>query len=99
MKFATARRNRISKYSLQALELGTVIWFAVPACLALGGVMASGHDAWWTALRQITLPFDAAGLYAQALTAPSVAERLVAACELGHATLEVLEKAMSQTSA
>lgn len=42
----------------QASEVGTIIWFSVPACLALGGLAAPEPHWWHEALCQITLPFD-----------------------------------------
>jgi hypothetical protein len=76
----------------QAAEAGTILWFSVPACLALGGLVAPEPYWWHEALSQITLPFDAAMLYKSALLGASVEERKEAACMLGRETEEALEQ-------
>jgi len=75
----------------QATETGTITWFAVPACLALGELVAPKPHWWHEALCQIALPFDAAMLYKSTLLGASFEERKVAAYMLGQGTLEALE--------
>jgi hypothetical protein len=47
----------------QASVAGVIIWFSVPACLALGSQIASEPFWWHEAVCQITLSFDAVVLY------------------------------------
>ncbi len=77
----------------QALEAAVIVWFAVPACLALTGIAPPPHRWWQAALRQAELPFDAAALHARALTGETLAERTTAAVELGRLTLDALDQA------
>jgi hypothetical protein len=80
----------------QALELGVITWFAVPACLALTGLNCSEHQLWWRVLGQFRLPFDAANLYHQTLIAATVAKRIASAAAFGQRTLAALENAQAQ---
>jgi hypothetical protein len=80
-----------------AWEAGTIVWFAVPACLALGNLGRPELHWWHVALSQVTFSFDAATLYARALTADSVEARTTAACELGQGTLDALEPIFRNT--
>jgi len=75
----------------QASEAGVIVWFAVPALLALGGAAMPDHTHWHGALQQVALPFDALGLYTHWLTGSSFAERKQAAMTLGRHTLSLLE--------
>ena len=75
----------------QASEAGVIVWFSVPACLALGGLVAPEPFWWHEALCQITLSFDAAMLYRHTLLGASFEERKDAACTLGQRTVEALE--------
>ena len=77
----------------EALEAAVIVWFAVPACLALTGIAPPPHRWWQAALRQAELPFDAAALHARALTGETLAERTTAAVELGRLTLDALDQA------
>jgi predicted nucleotidyltransferase len=75
----------------QASEAGVVVWFAVPALLALGGAAMSDQVYWHAALQQTDLPFEAAGLYTRWLTAESFLERKEAAIDVGRRTMGLLE--------
>ncbi len=83
----------------QASEVGVILWFAVPALLALGGVAAPEQRWWHDALLGVRdrFPFDTASLYARALTAPSFAERKSAALDVGRQTLVLLEPIFRDT--
>ncbi len=59
----------------RALESYTIVWFAVPACLALAGVAAPAPGWWRAAPGEVALPFDAAALYAHWATGASPEER------------------------
>src|SRR6266536_1369307 len=82
----------------QASEAGVIVWFAVPACLALGGLVAPEPFWWHEALCQITLSFDAARFYRHTLLGASFEERKDAACTLGQRTLEALEPLFRNSS-
>lgn len=75
----------------QAAEAGTITWFSVPACLALGGLVAPKPHWWHEALCQIILSFDAAMLYKSTLLGTSFEERKEAASILGRETIEALK--------
>ena len=75
----------------QASELGVILWFAVPALLALGGIVAPEQRWWHAALHQAALPTMIPTLHAQALTAPTFPERKEAGLQLGKAALAALE--------
>ncbi|MFL5628271.1 MAG: nucleotidyltransferase domain-containing protein [Ktedonobacteraceae bacterium] len=81
----------------QASEAGVIVWFSVPACLALGGIVAPEPQWWHEALSHLTLPFEAATLYTHTLIGETFEERKTAACELGRSTLDVLETAFRNT--
>lgn len=81
----------------QASELGVIVWFAVPALLALGGVVAPDQRWWDAALRQAALPDTAAMLHARALTASAFEERKEAALALGRSALDALEAIFRDT--
>lgn len=81
----------------QASEMGVILWFAVPALLALGGVVAPDQRWWDSALRQAALPDITAILHARALTAPAFEERKVAALALGRSALDALEAVFRDT--
>ncbi|MFN8513702.1 MAG: nucleotidyltransferase domain-containing protein [Thermomicrobiales bacterium] len=68
----------------RASEGTTILWFALPACLALAGWRAN-EQGWWRAIPPgLDLPFDAGDLYTAALIGESLAGRLAAAVELGE---------------
>lgn len=81
----------------QASEMGVILWFAVPALLALGGVVAPDQRWWDAALRKAALPDATATLHARALTAPAFEERKVAALALGRSALDALEAIFHDT--
>jgi hypothetical protein len=81
----------------QALEAAVIVWFAVPACLALAGIVPPPHKWWQAALRRAELPFDAAALHARALTGKTLAKRTEAALELGRLTLDALKSKRRNT--
>ncbi len=81
----------------QASELGVILWFAVPALLALGGVVTPEQRWWDDALRRAELPDGVAALYACALTALALEERKEAALALGHSALDALEAIFRDT--
>jgi hypothetical protein len=81
----------------QASEAGVIVWFSVPACLALGGLISPEPFWWHEALRKITLSFDAAMLYRYTLLGASFEERKDAACTLGKRTVEALESHFRNT--
>jgi hypothetical protein len=74
----------------QASELGVILWFAVPALLALGGVVSP--DQRWpdAALCRVALPRSTVELYARSLTASAFEERKAAALALGRIALDTL---------
>jgi hypothetical protein len=82
----------------QASELGVILWFALPALLALGGVAAPDQSWPDAALCRASLPHGAAALYARALTAPVFEQRKAAAMDLGRSALEFLETIFSETA-
>lgn len=75
----------------QASEAGVILWFAVPALLAIGGSAAPDQRWWDHALRQAAPPGDIAALHARALTDAPFAARKVAAIEVGRIALDTLE--------
>jgi hypothetical protein len=81
----------------QASESGVILWFAVPALLALGGVMSPDQSWPDAALCRVALPHSTAALYARALTAPSFEERKAAAMDLGRGALDALEAIFRET--
>ncbi len=81
----------------QASEAGVIVWFSVPACLALGDLVAPEPFWWHEALRHLSLPFDAAMLYRHTLLGTSFEEREEAVCTLGQRTLEHLEPLFRNT--
>lgn len=81
----------------QASEASTILWFAMPACLALAGVRFAESGWWRTAPRDLGLPFDVGGLYRTALTGDSLATRLAAAQRLGEQAQAALEPIFRDT--
>jgi predicted nucleotidyltransferase len=81
----------------QASEAGVIVWFSVPACLALGGRISPEPFWWHEALCKITLSFDAAMLYRHSLLGTSFDERKDAAYTLGKRTVEALEPLFRNT--
>ncbi|HWZ19099.1 MAG TPA: nucleotidyltransferase domain-containing protein [Ktedonobacteraceae bacterium] len=75
----------------QASEAGVIVWFSVPACLALGGLISPEPFWWHEALCKITLSFDAAMLYRYTMLGASFEERKDATCTFGKRTVEALE--------
>ena len=82
----------------QASEAGVIVWFSVPACLALGGLVAPDPFWWHEALCQITLSFDAAMFYRHTLLGASFEERKDAACTLGQQTVQALKPLFRNSS-